>query len=220
MKMITRPWIYLVPRRLFQNQSITYNRVLAAGSYHTYRRVISLSCTDRVSCFCKNTTIVKRLGVHIWIFIAFFYCTSEKNRHMTPSAHCGGEDSVRLLLNKNPARSFSCPWSQVHRLWQLARHRAPPVCRHWCASTVTSDEPTRSWSKPPAHGVNHRVPLGLESHFGPVRHEGLYRIALRIIDTHKPYHDDNVGVHSAGNFYRIDLIFDRHKYRVDKYGIL
>ena len=24
------------------------------------------------------------------------------------------EDGVRLLLAKNPARSFSCPWYQVH----------------------------------------------------------------------------------------------------------
>ena len=31
------------------------------------------------------------------------------------------------------------------------------------------------------------------SHLGPVRHEWLYRIVPRIINTHKPYHDDNVG---------------------------
>ena len=33
---------------------------------------------------------------------------------MTPPDHGGVEDSVRLLLTKNPARSFSCPWCQVH----------------------------------------------------------------------------------------------------------
>ena len=43
------------------------------------------------------------------------------------------------------------------------------------------------------------VSLGLVSHLGPVRHEWLYRIALRIIDIHKPYHDDNVGTQLAGN---------------------
>ena len=48
----------------------------------------------------------------------------------------------------------------------------------------------------PAHGV--RVPLGLESCFGRVRHKWLYRIAPRIIETHKAYHDDNVGTLSAG----------------------
>ena len=40
--------------------------------------------------------------------------------------------------------------------------------------------------------------FGLESHLGPVRHECLYRIAIRIIDTHKSYLDDNVGTQSAG----------------------
>ena len=42
------------------------------------------------------------------------------------------------------------------------------------------------------HGVNLRVPLGLESHFGPVRHRCLYHIAPKIIETLKPYHDVNV----------------------------
>ena len=37
-----------------------------------------------------------------------------------------------------------------------------------------------------------RVPLGLESHFGPVRHKWSYRMALNIIETLKLYHDDNV----------------------------
>ena len=40
---------------------------------------------------------------------------------------------------------------------------------------------------------NPRVPFGLESHFRPVRHEWLYYIAPKIIDTLKPYHDNNVG---------------------------
>ena len=52
--------------------------------------------------------------------------------------------------------------------------------------------------RPPAHGANPRVPLGLESHFGPVRREWLHRIAPKIIETVKVYHDDNVGTQSAG----------------------
>ena len=47
-------------------------------------------------------------------------------------------------------------------------------------------------------GVNPRVPLGPESHFGPVRHEWFYRIAPKIIETLKPYHDDYMGTQSAG----------------------
>ena len=65
--------------------------------------------------------------------------------------------------------------------------------------TVTSDEQTRLRSEPqlPAHGVNRRVPLGLESHFGPVRHEWLYRIAPKITETFKPYHDENAKAQEA-----------------------
>ena len=40
--------------------------------------------------------------------------------------------------------------------------------------------------RPPAHGVNLHVPLGLESHFRLVRHEWLYRIATNIIEMLKP----------------------------------
>ena len=134
----------------------------------------------------------------------------------------GAEDSVRLLLTTNPARSFSCPRCQVYgisfkwfpRHWQTVG----PVSGHsHCASlaffkeaglssgvtrfacTVTSDEQTRSGSKhrPPAHGVSPCVPFGLESHFGPVWHEWLYGIAPKIIETLKPYHDDNVGTQLA-----------------------
>ena len=38
-----------------------------------------------------------------------------------------------------------------------------------------------------------QIPLGLESPFGLVRHEWLYGIAPKIIETLKPYYDDNVG---------------------------
>ena len=43
-----------------------------------------------------------------------------------------------------------------------------------------------------------RVRLGLESHFEPARHEWLYRIAPKIIETLKSYHGGNVGTQSAG----------------------
>ena len=47
-------------------------------------------------------------------------------------------------------------------------------------------------------GVNPRVTLGLESHFRPIRYEWVYRIAPKIIETLKPYHDDNLGTQLAG----------------------
>ena len=46
---------------------------------------------------------------------------------------------------------------------------------------------------PEAASLVPRVPLGLYSHFGPVRHEWFYRIAPKIIETLKPYHDDDDG---------------------------
>ena len=71
--------------------------------------------------------------------------------------------------------------------------------RLWFACTVTFDEQTRPGSEPHslAHDLNPRVPLGLESHFRPGRHEWFYRLAPKIIETIKPYHDDNVGTQSA-----------------------
>ena len=43
---------------------------------------------------------------------------------MTPLSHDGAEDSVRLLPTKNPARSISCPWCQVHGI-SLERFQRP-----------------------------------------------------------------------------------------------
>ena len=54
----------------------------------------------------------------------------------------------------------------------------------------------RSKPPPPAHGEKPRVPLGLESHFRPVWHEWLYRIAPKITEKLKPLkheHGDAVG---------------------------
>ena len=45
---------------------------------------------------------------------------------------------------------------------------------------------TKTEPRPPAHGVNSCVPLDLESHFGPVWREWLYRIAPNIFETLKP----------------------------------
>ena len=137
---------------------------------------------------------------------------------MPPTVETWAEDSIRLLLTKNPACSCNCLWCQDHgisferlpRPWQTVGSRAPPMllttaqpflkgqgplpwlrCR-WSAYTDTSDEQTRPGSEPltSARGV---------IHLGPVRHEWLYRIAPRITDIHKPYHNDNVGTQSAGN---------------------
>ena len=52
---------------------------------------------------------------------------------------------------------------------------------HWFACIGTSDEQTRPGSEPP-----------------PSVTEWLYRIARKIIERHKPYHNDNVGTQSAG----------------------
>ena len=107
-----------------------------------------------------------------------------------PTVETWAEDSVRLLLTKNPACSCNYPWCQVQgisfewfpRLWQTFVPISGPSR---VADTSTSNEQTRPGSEPQpsAHGVNPRVPLGMASHFGPVRHEGLYRIAPRMIDT-------------------------------------
>ena len=99
------------------------------------------------------------------------------------------ENSVRLLLTKNPARSFNC----------LFRRSSSGVTRLWFACTGASDEQMRPGREPltSTRGVNTRVLFGLESHLGPVRHEWFYRIAPKIIETHKPSHDDNVGTQSA-----------------------
>ena len=66
--------------------------------------------------------------------------------------------------------------------------------------TSTSDEQMRPGSepRPSAHGVNPRVHLVLESHFGPVWHEWLYLHSQKITEKLKAYHDDNVGTQSAG----------------------
>ena len=53
-----------------------------------------------------------------------------------------------------------------------------------------SDEQSRPGFEPP---VNPRVPLGLESHFELVRLEWLYRIASKITETLKPYHERQRG---------------------------
>ena len=50
---------------------------------------------------------------HKFKFVMFFWAICENNQ-MTPLAHCGAEDSVRLLLTKNTARFISCLWWQVH----------------------------------------------------------------------------------------------------------
>ena len=64
----------------------------------------------------------------------------------------------------------------------------------------SSNHASRTWCPRSRvnNAINPNAPLGLESHFGPVRHEWLYRIAPKIIETFKPYHDDNVGTQSAG----------------------
>ena len=148
------------------------------------------------------------------------------NHQMTPLTLGGAKGSVRLLLTKYPARSFSGPRCQVHYLiWTILAAlvdswpvSGPSHCadlsiaffkevgsssglnRLWFTCTVRSDEQTRpgSESRPPAHSVNSLVPLGLVSHFGPVRHEWLY--------LHSPkdhwntranstlYHDDNKNI--------------------------
>ena len=139
--------------------------------------------------------------------------------HLPPTVHTWAENSVRLLLTKNPACSCSYPWCQVHGIsferfprsdsWPdialpiLLTPAWPFVLNGGSSSegmpslvrcTDTSDEQTRPGSEPRplGYGANPCVPLALESHFEPITHEWLYRIAPKIIETHKPYHDDNV----------------------------
>ena len=67
--------------------------------------------------------------------VHLFFWTSRENHRMTLTAHSGEEDSVRLLLTKNPTRSFSCLWCQVHgisfklspRPWQTVVLVSAPI---------------------------------------------------------------------------------------------
>ena len=117
---------------------------------------------------------------------------------MSTPAHGVLNVSVRLLT-----KTFNCPWCQDHgisferfpRRWQsvgpisgpsrvadssLAFFKRwwgpfPELRRLWFACTGTSDEQTRPGSEPQssAHGINPRVPLGLESPLGPFRHSSV-----------------------------------------------
>ena len=79
----------------------------------------------------------------------FFFRPMEKIVAMTYPAHgvlsVSGRDSVRILLSKNPARSFNCPWCQVYgtsferfpRPWQneekiLTEEQAISVIKLYC----------------------------------------------------------------------------------------
>ena len=62
------------------------------------------------------------------------------------------------------------------------------------------------------------MPLGLESHFGPVRHEWLYLNSSKITETLKPYIDDNVGDAVSGDTVGRDYTGLNHDFRnVHKY---
>ena len=56
--------------------------------------------------------------------VTSFYLGTEKNLQIKPQAQGGAEGSVRLLLTKYPARSFSCPGCQVNG-GRLNDSRAP-----------------------------------------------------------------------------------------------
>ena len=117
---------------------------------------------------------------------------------MTPPAHSGAEDSLRLLLTKNPARSFSC-LAQFPRLWQTVGPVSGPA--HFVDSslaffkecTVTSDKQRRSGSEP-------RPPARRRRKHPYPSWSGITwpRIVSKIIETLNPYHDDNVMTQSAG----------------------
>ena len=133
-------------------------------------------------------------------------------------------NSVRLLLTKNPACSFNCPWGQVHGisfqrfpwLWQTVGPISGPSrdadssLAFWGPSSGVTPSPVRLhsqvwWtdaSRKQTSTVRPRrkPPCPAWSGISPwtCRYELLYRIAPRIIGTHKLYHDDNVGTQSVG----------------------
>ena len=110
-------------------------------------------------------------------------------------------DSVRLLLTKNPAWSYNCPWYQVHGTWFKRFPRpwqtfGPILGPSWCAdsslaffkevgssfgvipSLVCLQGPVW-WADTSRKGTstvrvwcNPRVPLSLASHLGPTGMSG------------------------------------------------
>ena len=74
------------------------------------------------------------LGMNICVFSMLLYVS-----------YTWAEDSVRLLLSKNRARSFNCPWCQVHgisfewfpRPWQNTRSKCRPSRFIWRTDITT-----------------------------------------------------------------------------------
>ena len=95
----------------------------------------------------------------------------------------GAEDSFRFLLTKNPARSFSCPWWQVHG---ISFERFP-----WPWQTVGPVSGPFILQTPVSFLVR-GLTLDLSGAGGSTG------IAPKITDTLKPYHNDNVGRDSVG----------------------
>ena len=150
-----------------------------------------------------------------WFYHTVFFVGPVGNRQNDDSrprcAKRERKDSVKLLLTKYSAHSFNCPRSKVSRLngtrgpgGQLARYR-PPVADYslaffkevgpssgvtpsllrlhkqvwWADASRKRTSSVRARRKPPCPAWSER-------------HEWLHRIAPRIIETHKAYHDDNV----------------------------
>ena len=114
---------------------------------------------------------------------------------MTPPAHgiYDTEDSVRLLLIKNSCFNIGSRGSGRQSGHSLVLTPAKPFKEEGSSFGVTpslvrlhSHKRLGSVPPPRTHDVHPRVRLGLEPHFGPVKHEWLYRIALKITETLSP----------------------------------
>ena len=135
----------------------------------------------------RTITILTTYGLRDdWGGLRRLSLNSTKKCWIVPAALEGSWPDVGLL---------PCCWLQLKEVVSSSGVTPPRF-----ACTGTSDEQTCPGSerRPYAHGVNPRVPLSLASHLEPFRHEWIYRIAPMIIETHKPYHDENVGTQLAG----------------------
>ena len=85
-----------------------------------------------------------------WELLLLFFWAGKERHQMVPPDHSGAEDTVRLLLTKYPARSYTCPWCHVRRLvWKVPRALAGSWALY--RAVVSSSRVTLSLVRLPSH---------------------------------------------------------------------